>query len=261
MSVELIASVVLNGILNAPVDVDTEVFRFPATLDSGNRLIRLSLSGGILSPPSQPERPPSYPGGSPIPRMSTLEIPIYFKALGLVIPVPTNYFNDTYKDINTQAKGKIKFTGLPPGTPIFSNAWINRFGLAYQNLSGQIIVGSNGEVIIDARCNKSTAMGNCPPNDNFLMFSGPNQYTGKAESPGFTGGVDPPLSVPYIGASPIEFVTVINGGDKEIVISVHPVTAFNGPVLLPFCNTMDHPQSPGSSKYAWQAVLEDLGPV
>jgi hypothetical protein len=48
MSVELKNSIIMDRPKSVPLGADTELFRFPVTLDPGQRLVRLSVFGGLF---------------------------------------------------------------------------------------------------------------------------------------------------------------------------------------------------------------------
>jgi hypothetical protein len=215
----------------APVEVDTEIFRFPAILDAGPRLVRLAVSGAYLDVPT---------GGN---LQST---PALIKTLGLIKPAaqavaPSNV------DYG-RAAGKIRFPNWSGGTTAASirrvrdNLYCNPTYIFYESgiAFANAVIGTAGEI------------GNCPAGEEFIDSWG----QGTAEPPGFTGGHNDLTPIPYISAGPTEFVASIAGGQREFIIWIYPQTrpSHLAPQLT-LCGA-----NGAAPDYAWQAVLEDLGP-
>jgi hypothetical protein len=71
-TIKTVAWIRLPNDLFAPNNVDTELFKFPASLDPGPRLVRLSVTGSIIQDTTN----------------TGISINASIKALGLIVPVP-----------------------------------------------------------------------------------------------------------------------------------------------------------------------------
>jgi hypothetical protein len=224
--------------------LDTEIFRFPTILDAGSRVIRLCVSGGLLGP---------------VESQSITSLTL-LKTLGLTKPTP--FFYNTFNPVTSlYATGNVRFVGEEPGRRLPRSVYIHGdpppppYPPAY--ISNQPVADSRGEATANVRCESIGEIGNRPSGQAFFYSYPPSQGTefiyvyGAAEPPGITGGEGPPpLTVtPYSASSPTEFVAMVNGGQRDIVVLMNP--SFQ----IQLCGV-----NGVAPDYAWQVTLEDLGP-
>jgi hypothetical protein len=231
----------------------TTLFDFQVEFPAGSRVARITTWGGVARSQT-----------SPLIGSCRLEV------LGGLQTGSWTSYEQKQKPPQpaTNARGPIKFTGMPPGPlPAFPPLVIRRVSdrwAFYPDSYPLPPVAADGTMEGEFWAGPPQGpQGNCPEGTEFNCGAegqppnydpiGP-QYRGTAQPPGITGGqFEIPQGASYYSASvdTTSFISLIPGGPQDIKLSFEAASS-----LLLICGLDGE-----FPHLAWRCLVEDLGPI